>query len=296
VLSGGITVSGFAGSCSPDGSGPCEGAAARELSAAQRGLQLQVQKGQATPQLLQGGAALTPDVVAPPRQDEPKNGAAHVEVNLDPKKDSQLQIAKDTNSQPKPNPLPTDPIVTVPPEVTVDPKPALPVRDVSWGRFTEIAGSPATSGVSKAGAQRIDLNENYVLFREIESKDKASFVTPERGNVSFVLADSHAQVRDDRVTTGNTMATLRNGVLSFDFGKSSFSTSFDLLTNAQETFKMASNGTVQKDGVFSGVERTWEGSNMNVTGVIKDLENAAYIFRGSLDNNRVVTGATSWKK
>jgi hypothetical protein len=35
---------------------------------------------------------------------------------------------------------------------------------------------------------------------------------------------------------------------------------------------------------------------MNVTGVIKDLENAAYIFRGSLDNNRVVTGATSWKK
>ena len=39
VLSGGITVSGFAGSCSPDGTGPCEGSAARELSAAQRGLQ-----------------------------------------------------------------------------------------------------------------------------------------------------------------------------------------------------------------------------------------------------------------
>ncbi len=298
VLSGGITVSGFAGSCSPDGSGPCEGAAARELSAAQRGLQLQVQKGQATPQLLQGGAALTPDVVAPPRQDEPKNSAAHVEVNLDPKKDFQLQNAnKDTNVPPKPDPLPTDPIVTVPPEVTVDPKPAVPMRDVSWGRWTALAGSPATSGISKAGAQRIDLNENYVLFRDDEDKDKGNaFVTPERGNVSFVLADSHAQVRDDRVTTGNTLATLKNGVLSFDFGKSSFNTSFDLLTSQQESFKMGATGTVQKDGVFYARDRALPGANIGLTGAIKDLENAAYIFRGSLDNNRVVTGATSWKK
>ena len=59
---------------------------------------------------------------------------------------------------------------------------------------------------------------------------------------------------------------------------------------------MASNGTVQKDGIFTGDVKTWLGSNMSVTGAIKDLENAAYIFRGSLDNNRVVTGATSWKK
>ena len=237
------------------------------------------------------------NVVAPPRQDEPKNSAAHVEVNLDPKKDSQLQVAKDTNSPPKPDPLPTDPIVTVPPEVTVDPKPAVPMRDVSWGRWTALAGSPATSGISKAGAQRIDMNENYVLFRNDEDKDTGkAFVTPERGNVSFVLADSHAQVRDDRVTTGNTLATLKNGVLSFDFGKSSFNTSFDLLTSSQETFKMASNGMVQKDGIFTGDVKTWLGSNMSVTGAIKDLENAAYIFRGSLDNNRVVTGATSWKK
>ena len=296
VLSGGITVSGFAGSCNPEGSGPCEGAAARELSAAQRGLQLQVQKGQATPQLLQGGAALTPDVVAPPRQDEPKSGAAHVEVNLDPKKDYQLQLAKDANSQPKPNPLPVDPIVTVPPEVTVEPKPEepqLPMRDVTWGRFTVLAGAPATSGISKAGAQRIGLNENYVLFR---SEEGQAFVVPERGNVSFVLADSHAQVRDSRITSASTLATLQNGVLSFDFGKSSFNTSFDLLTSNLETFKMGASGTVQSDGVFYAQDRALPGANMSLTGAIKDLENAAYIFRGGLDNNRVVTGATAWKK
>ncbi len=304
VLSGGITVSGFAGSCSPEGNGPCEGTAARELSATQKGLQLQVQKGQATPQLLQGGAALTPDVVAPPRQDEPKSGGAHADVNLDAKKDSQLQLAKDAAQQ-KPDPTPqpptptqpTDPIVTVPPEVVVEPpkpvEPPPPPREVSWGRWTALAASPATSGVSLAGAKRIALNENYVLFR---SEDGKAFVAPERGNVSFVLADSHAQVRDDRVTTGNTVATLQNGVLSFDFGKSSFNTSFDLMTDKNETFKMAANGKVQSDGIFTAQTKVWEGTNMNLTGAIKDLENAAYIFRGNLDEHRVATGATSWKK
>ena len=297
VLSGGITVSGFAGSCNPEGTGPCEGAAARELSAAQKGLQLQVQKGQATPQLLQGGSVLAPDVVAPPRQDEPKGTAGQADVNLDPKKDSHIQAAKDNQTTaPSPDPKPVDPIVTVPPEVKVDPKPetpAVPPRDVSWGRWTALAGSPAISGVSLAGAKRIALNENYVLFRGDEGK---AFVTPERGNVSFVLAGSHAQVRDDRVTTGNTLATLQNGVLTFDFGKSSFSTSFDLLTGTNESFKMAATGKVQSDGIFTSQVRTWEGTNIGLTGAIKDLENAAYIFRGNLDEHRVVTGATSWKK
>lgn len=309
VLSGGITVSGFAGSCSPDGTGPCEGAAARELSAAQKGLQLQVQKGQATPQLMQGGAALTPDVVAPPRQDEPKSGGAHADVNLDAKKDSQLQNAREANLQQKPDPQqpstpsqPTDPIVTVPPEVVVEPpkpvEPPVPAREVSWGRWTALANAPATSALSQSGAKRIALNENYVLFR---GETGTTFVTPERGNVSFVLADSHAQVHDNRVTTGNTVATLQNGVLAFDFGKSSFNTSFDLLTSQQETFKMSATGSVQKDGIFTASDRPAQGSwvadsNMSLTGAIKDLESAAYIFRGSLDKDRVVTGATSWKK
>lgn len=296
VLSGGITVSAFAGSCSPEGTGPCEGAAARELSAAQRGLQLQVQKGQATPQLLQGGAALAPDVVAPPRQDEPKSGSAHPEVNLDPKKDSQLQVVKDAVA-PKPD-QPNPPIVTVPPEVVVPPveppPPAVPAREVSWGRWTALASAPATSGTSQAGAKRIALNENYVLFR---GERGTAFVTPERGNVSFVLADSHAQVRDSGgATPVNTVASLQNGVLTFDFGKSSFSTSMDLITDKQETFKLAANGSVQKDGIFTAAAKPWLGSNMNLTGAIKDLENAAYIFRSSLDNNRLATGATNWKK
>ena len=70
VLSGGVTVSGFFGACRPDGIGPCEGSASRDLAASQKGQLLQIQRGQASAQLV-SGATLSPDVMVPPRIDEP---------------------------------------------------------------------------------------------------------------------------------------------------------------------------------------------------------------------------------
>jgi hypothetical protein len=297
VLSGGITVSGFAGSCSPDGSGPCEGSAARELSATQRGLQLQVQKGQSTPQLLQGGSSLAPDVVAPPRPDEPKSGNGSADVNLDPKKDANLQLAaKDSNqgTPPPVKPADPDPIVTVPPEVTVEPsKPEVPkvYREVSWGRWNALAGAP-TAKLTKDGATRIAMNDQYVLFRE-NAGDK--FQTPERGSVSFTLADGDARVKE-RASNALSVATLQNGTLSFDFGKSSFLTSFDLQTAKGETYQLGASGFVQRDGVFYARDMARPGANIGVTGALKDLNGAQYLFEGALGNDRVVTGAATWKK
>lgn len=293
VLSGGITVSGFAGSCSPDGSGPCEGAAARELRATQRGLQLQVQKGQATPQLLQGGSSLAPDVVAPPRPDEPKSGNSSTDVNLDPKKDANLQqAAKDNNQTPPPKPVDPGPIVTVPPEVTVEPPAAQPVyRELSWGRWNALAGKP-TTGLSKDGATRIAMNDQYVLFRE-NAGDK--FETPERGSVSFTMADGDARVKQ-RSNGQVSVATLHNGTLSFDFGKSSFTTSMDLKTSQGETFNLGATGYVQRDGLFYARDLARPGGNMALTGVLKDLSGAQYLFEGALGTDRAITGATSWKK
>lgn len=54
VVSGGVVVSGFAGSCGPEGGGPCEGNLSRELFAGQADALLQVQRGQKAPQLLRG--------------------------------------------------------------------------------------------------------------------------------------------------------------------------------------------------------------------------------------------------
>lgn len=65
VLAGGIVVSGFGAGCGPEGSGPCEGAANRELYASQALQVLQVNRGQALPQILRSNS-LAPDASAPP--------------------------------------------------------------------------------------------------------------------------------------------------------------------------------------------------------------------------------------
>src|SRR5471032_238065 len=70
VMSGGVVVSGFAGNCGPEGGGPCEGGASRELFAGQSGVLLQVQRGQNIPQLMHSQSVST-DQSAPPRSDEP---------------------------------------------------------------------------------------------------------------------------------------------------------------------------------------------------------------------------------
>ncbi len=309
VLSGGITMSGFAGACRPEGTGPCEGNAARELTAAQKGQLLQVQRGQGAPQLMQGNNSLAPDVVAPPRIDEPgktaSGGAAStIEPSLDPKKDLTLKAEKanqdaqvaanvpgkttDTGElkppylevTPTPPPKPTEPVVTLPP------------KEVSWGRWTAIADSPATTTLSKAGMERIGATEDFVLFR---SRSGANFATPAQGTVAFAMTGSEAYVRDT-ATQEKTAATLSNGVLSFDFGKATFATKFDVTTTASETFKMGSSGKVGGDGVFSSTTLAVPGANMSVTGAMGSSTNATYIFQGAPDAKHMVNGVTSWSR
>lgn len=310
VLSGGITMSGFAGACRPEGTGPCEGNTARELTAAQRGQLLQMQRGQVSPQLLVGNSLLAPDTVAPPRTDEPgKNGggSASNEPSLDPKKTLSLQdkvaqtavppppLVDDSKNNQMPPPVvvtpPVDPVDPVVPPPPPPPTPQ-PPKEVSWGRWTAVADQAPTSGLSKAGAERVAVTDDYVLFR---SRSGAAFVPPEKGSVAFSMASGEGYVRDIGSTV-KTPVVLQNGELSFDFGKATFATRFDVQTPASETFKMASEGKVGSDGIFSSVNRNLPNANMSVTGVITDLNGAAYIFQGSPDPRRVVNGITTWVK
>ncbi|RFP11900.1 MULTISPECIES: FecR domain-containing protein [unclassified Duganella] len=341
VLSGGITMSGFAGGCRPEGTGPCEGTAARELSAAQRGQLLQLQRGQAAPQLLQGNSSLVPDVVAPPRGDEPgKIGsvsapAAPNEPSLDPRKNvtleaekasqqaaTQAQTVKPTTpdagaskppllitvpdapkvTEPTPPvvvvvpPVVVPPVVEVPPVVVVVPveptTPPLPPKEISWGRFTAIADSPATSSLSKAGTERLGMTEDFVLFR---SRSGSTFATPVQGSVAFSLASSEGYIRN---LDGSEKAavTLQNGQLSMNFDKASFSTQLEALTQTSDVYKLATTGKITKDGIFSSLSNNSKTNNMSVTGALNDLNSAAYIFQGSPDAKHVINGATTWKK
>lgn len=303
VLTGGVVVSGFAGSCSPEGGGPCEGAASRELFAGQRGQLLQVKRGEAAPELVQS-TTTGPDQVSPPRADEPvavNAPAAPAAPILDARKSdtldklvTQIQQPADPVQTPPLTPPVSSPVpdpVVVPPEV-----PALPERELKWGRFVALANAPATMTLAvPAGAERI-IGGDYVIMRGAG----LPYVAPERGSASFVLKGGEATIRYENASTP-TLAQVQNGVLDVDFGKRSFVTSFDLV-NGAETFRMMADGDVASSGRFGNTLYNAavrpQSNNMVVNGALSHAGGgtAAYVFDRRLDDQRTVNGVTFWAK
>ena len=324
VLSGKIIMSGFAGACSPEGSGPCEGSLSRELTAAQRGQLLQVQRGQATAPKLLESSPLSPDQVSPPRADEPLGhgpaGTVPGKPNLDAEKTASLNnaIGKATTPNMPPSmptmpgvpevpevptmpslPSPTlppvvDPVVSVP----VDNGPKLPERDIIWGRWTVVAGSAPKFILSNTMAKNELLAQNgdYALFRT-PGKD---YVAPVNGNIGFKLKDSEAFIYTYYTPTYRleSKATLTNGKLNVDFGSKSFATSMDLISKAGETIQLRAEGAVGADGRLYGDAADSRTKYMNVQGVLSNVHggSASYIFDSRLDDKRVVNGVTYWQK
>ncbi|MYM85056.1 hypothetical protein GTP44_24300 [Duganella sp. FT50W] len=329
VLSGGIVVSGFSGSCLPTGGGPCEHTASRELSAGQSGQMLQVKRGQVTPQLLSSGGA-APDAVVPPRSDEPsgKSGGAQAggsSVNNEPALDAQkaaalihqarLQLSESPAPTPTPAPSPTptpaptpaptpvpsptptlpDPAPT-PTPVVVAPQPEVPVANPSklvWGRWTTVLDQAPNINASEliaAGGKRVAYNSYYTIVRTKGDE----WVMPVQGEAGFALRDSEAFVIND-TTKVMSAATLQNGQLQVNFGKQTFDTRLDLITGS-ETFKLRATGGIGKAGELSGGNQFLAPNNMSVTGSLGPQDNAAYIFSTRLDAQRTANGVTYWTK
>ena len=311
VLSGGVVVSGFSGSCSPDGGGPCEHAVSRELSAAQVGQMLQVGRGTAVPQLMSASPALAPDAVAPPRGDEPqaKAGApvapaSAIEPSLDPQKAGGiLQQGNVVVSKPGPVSDPAPPPSTMPPPVatpvatpvtTPVATPAAPLPQLVWGRWQAAADQAATLDTAKLaaeGAKRATMDSNFAIYRTA-----GSWTMPSEGVVGFKLMNSQALVRDELTSAVNT-ASIENGKLNVDFGASKFSTSFDLV-NGAERFALQAKGLIGNDGQLSGNSQFSTPTNMLVNGALSPENgmSAAYIFTSRLDTKRIASGITYWNK
>jgi hypothetical protein len=329
VLTGGVVVSGFAGACRPEGGGPCEGAASRELYAAQRGQLLQVKRGDTAPQLLQS-TNNGPDQVSPPRADEPvakTGGTGNTTAPiLEARKSDTLdklvnQAPPPPPAQPPSEPLtmppstPTEhqpelpgPIAQVPVEPTqptqpvevvepAKPVPPLPERALQWGRWFAMANAPSTITLDRpAGADQI-IGGDYVIYRTA-GRD---YVSPERGSVSFKLAGGEAVVRYDDLSKPGTIAHVQNGLLNVDFGKASFVTSFDLV-NGSETFRMMADGALTSSGRFGNgsydVAVRPQNNNMEVNGALSNADGgtAAYVFSRRLDEGRTTNGVTFWAK
>lgn len=302
VVSGGVVVSGFAGACGPDGGGPCEGGASRELFAGQAGLMLQVQRGQTAPQLLRSPVMSPADQGTPARPDEPvgKVGAnGPTDVNLDAQKSvSLLNGAKVLNIAPPPvvtvppvvdqsDPPPTvTPPVVVPPVVTYGPP------EVQWGRYQVVAGAPVDAAVN---AQINDLSKfapAQVLgaYQIARLKDTA-YVAPREGTAAFVLTSSDAILQ--RTGREAVQATVQDARLSVDFGARTFNTSLTVVGDGVQV-PFVSSGNVGKLGDLVNVNALVD---YRVKGYLggASAEEAAYIFQYK-NSSVLINGATKWSR
>jgi hypothetical protein len=301
VFSGGIVVSGFAGACGPEGTGPCEGGGSHELTASQVGQLLQIKRGQAAPQLL-NGQVLPPDA-APARSDEPKAAgsapanSAQNNLSLDPEKNASLVVRNITPvpqpvATPTPEPIVTPPIVT--PPVVV---PAAAQGQIVWGRWQAVLDKAAQVDLTK---ERDQGGKHWQggYYAVVRTKG-ADLQLPQQGKVSFTLQGSEAVIRED-ASQKLTLASIDNARLEVDFGKRSFSTSFDLLVQ-NDRFNLQSRGQIKKEG---SLESDHEMALININSINitangslgPNGNNAAYAFSGRLDSNRQASGVTYWGK
>lgn len=282
VASGGVVVSGFGGTCSPQGAGPCEGGTSRELFSEQIGKLLQVRSSQPMPQLLPSNG-IAPDFTAPPGSNEPglkgasaASSAAHSssEVSLEAQKSAGLL----SNATP------------------VNQPPAPQYQQIVWGRWQPLLDQAATASIATIAGpdgRVLAINSHYVLART----SGAEWSLPSQGSMDFALKQSEALIVNPAAGS-QAPATLENGRLQVNFAKSTFATGFDLVSAQGERFNFKALGDVSGNGQLLGASQFSGTSNMTVKGAVgpEGGGSAAYLFQGSIDNNRQAVGGTSWVK
>lgn len=287
VLSGGVVVGGFSGSCSPEGGGPCEGNTSLELFANQTGQLLQIQKGQAIPQLLRN-TSLAPDAVAPPRGNEPNNKSLSSlpvptstslngnDVSLDPQKNQNFLSSAKLSSSIKNTP--EGPIAVVTPELI-------------WGRWQAVANlgadTEALAKLKNGSYEPAKILDAFFISRPKQSE----LVLPKEGQAAFALIDSEAYI----VTKGQTVpATVQDGRLDIDFAKRAFSTNLTVTApNTQTQVDIQAKGDVTLKGELLS---SLKGSNASVSGYLggANAKEAAYLFKSIDTPAATAFGATRW--
>jgi hypothetical protein len=302
VVSGGIVVSGFAGGCGPEGSGPCEGSLSRELFAGQADVLLQVQRGQKTPQLLRG-QSVAPDS-APPRGDEPVgksvSSVGTQDLNLDVKKETALVntgVTSQLNNGGGKD-TPTSPVVTLPPvevkdpPVTVEtPKPLPSPNELQWGRWQVVAGVAPDAAVLAKIANGTYENGYTVGSYVITRFKETELVMPNAGTASFELTGSEASLQ----ATGKEaqVASIKDAHLDMDFGTRKFSTALTVYTDTA-SLKMSSTGSITSKGVLFNDA----GADATIRGYLggNQAEQAGYVFKSMNSPFYSAEGATTWKR
>jgi hypothetical protein len=300
VVSGGVVMSGFAGACGPDGGGPCEGSASRELFAGQSGMLLQVQRGQNIPQLLHS-PTVSPDQSAPPRSDEPVGKPANAAGGVP--QDLSLDAQKGSNPLISGKPLTTaqggngdgQNSVKPPPEVEVVPPVTEPVvrsaPEVLWGRWQAVAGVAPDAAVN-AELNSGKYNSGYVLGSYVIKRvADPTFVMPREGTASFTLESGEATLTPTKGTA--TLATVQDGFLNMDFQARSFNTGLTVAAGNQK-LNVAGKGDITAKGELYSSPL----SDAVIRGYLggAHAEEAVYLFKSVSSPDLTAEGVVRWRR
>ena len=320
VLSGGVVVSALSGACLAEGFGPCEGTASRELFAnlnasTTSGLgkatqTLQVERGQ-SPVVLQG-TEQAPDLIAPPRSNEPAAPKLSAASPLQPTALAPLTpTAALTPGQSQSTALTQSPALSLSAAstdklskdqnleayktnlLTQSTSSTGGASQLIWGRWQAVLDQKIEVDVAalQAKNQLIAANNYYAVMRNSDSV----WLPTSQASIGFALAQSQAVITDEASRVA-VPAKLENGQLQVDFVNSSFFTKFDLVSQSQR-FQLQNNGEVSPDGKLYGGPQFLRPNNMYVSGALaSDNRSAAYLFQSRLDDGRLASGVTLWGK
>ena len=274
VQRGAVVMSPFGAGCEALASGPCTGAAARQLTAALTDTVMEM-RGDRAPVLSPLNSLRNASPLAPALPEEPaapRRGAAG--SGADPVAEQAFAITAQERAS-----------------ASAQDRGAAPAglsgtAAVAWGRWGERFGAqPATP----PGYELIGRNDAFVLFRATDPVN-----LPGSGTVAFRLEDAVGYGRLPNTGVTYSPAAISNASLQVNFNRNSYMTALDW-TFADQTRRLVNRGEINDAGRFISNRAQ---STMSISGALSGAEadQAAYLFQRKFDDGTSAVGALRWSR
>lgn len=266
VNQGAIVLAPIDGQCRADGLGPCSSLAARELSAAMRGMAITYSASMVNPQLLPmgqlKGSELPVVPLAPLADAAGANSGKAQQAQVDGKAAGSVdQILRKTAAD----------------------------STLVWGRWGQVKEQDALTISFRDAMQSraVTVGDGYYfLFRK--EAGTINMLPYDQGTVNFGLQASHATYVDSGNETH--AAAIAGGSLGINFSTRDFATTLQLKSPQAPDQALQSSGKVTSDGIFlsnAGVGK--------VAGALSlDTRQAGYLFSQPTTGGGTYRGATTW--
>ncbi len=155
---------------------------------------------------------------------------------------------------------------------------------VKWGRWSDysrLSGKVDAFMTGNEGYSLHSQNSRFVLFR----KDEQDIEYPNADVFGFNLSSYESvYVVGNKVET----AALNDGKLSLDFGRSTFSTSFNISSESLDSYQFQDQGIIDASGSLR---------SKDVSGFVnRTVDEAGFLFDRKLTPDSSVSGVTYWDR